>query len=244
MATFLQFPKDGGPHSESSVGQALAGLVPRGTDGMPKTGMLTAPTVAAVAASWKAEVGRFVHVHHNAGAIQLSGLSGSEQVDIDTAAGIPAGQSRIDRVCWDPVGSELVVVQGTAAVSPVAPSVGAMAPVARVQVKSGDGMVLAGQVSADFVVAAENEPVTRTVAIPLSGATGSAAGAYWRDFSVSFPSPYTEAPHLQATGIFPPESVQFLEIKSVSASGFLGRVIRLGHSTVLAGQVTYTVTEK
>ncbi len=151
MTAFLSFPKDGGPHSGASVGQALAGLVARDTAGMPRVGMLAAPSVDAVAASWKVEVGRFVYVSHTNGAIQFSGLSEAEQVDITPATSIPSGQSRIDRVVWNPVAAQLVYVEGTAAVSPTAPSVGVNAPVARILVQSGDGMVVAARVTADFV---------------------------------------------------------------------------------------------
>lgn len=150
MTAFLSFPKDGGPHSGASVGQALAGLVARDSAGMPRKGMIAAPSVAAVAASWKVEVGRFVYVHHVNGAVQFSGLSEAEQVDITPATEIPAGQARIDRIVWNPTTAALDVLEGTAAASPVAPALGSNAAVARIRVDSGDGMTVAAKVAAEF----------------------------------------------------------------------------------------------
>lgn len=130
---------------------ALAGLIVRDGSGVPRVGMLGAgPSVAAVAAAWKVEVGPFPYVHQVANAIQVSGLSAAEQVDIAPATGIPAGQARIDVVCWDQVAAALTVVQGVPGTSPVVPANGSLAVVARVRVNSGDGMVIAGQVTPAF----------------------------------------------------------------------------------------------
>lgn len=152
MVEFI-FPKDARPHSAEEIGLALAGLVSREPSGLPKVGMLgDGPTVDAVAASWKVEIGRFVYVHQSDGAVQLSGMSASTQLDITSAVGMPAGNSRIDRVCWNPTTGQLIVVEGVAASSPAAPSIGVNAPVARVTVKYGDGMVIGAQVVSEFVV--------------------------------------------------------------------------------------------
>ncbi len=152
MTAFLSFPKDGGPHSGASVGQALAGLVARDGAGMPRAGMLAAPSVEAVAASWKVQVGRFVCVSHTNGAVQFSGLSEAEQVNITPATAIPAGQARIDRVAWDTATSQLEYVEGTAAASPTAPPLGGLAPLLRVRVDSGDGMTITGKIVVEYEV--------------------------------------------------------------------------------------------
>lgn len=246
MTAFPEFPADGHAFSAAEVGQALAGLIKRDSAGMPVPGMLTVPSVAAVASTWKVQIGRFVHVRSVSGSVRFSGLSASEQVDIVSAAGISAGQARIDLIVWDPVAAALSVVQGTAAASPVAPSPGAFVPVATVRVQSGDGAVIAGQVTPVYVSTSlvSAGSITETVPITLAGATGGAAGFYWRSFSVTFPTPFDAPPHLVTTGVFPAEAIQFEEITQVTATGFTGRVIRVAHATVLPGQVTYTATEK
>lgn len=150
MTAFEKFPKDGFAYSAAEVGLALAGLVQRSA-GVPKVGMLVAPSVSAVAASWKVQVGEFWYVSQVNGAVAFSGLSAAEQVDIEPATDIPAGQSRIDRVCWDHAAEALTVVEGIPAVSPAIPATGGLAPVARVLVQSGDGMVVEARVTPDFV---------------------------------------------------------------------------------------------
>lgn len=170
MSTFVGFPQSGHSFSASEVGLALAGLIVRDGD-VPKVGFLgVGPTVAAVAASWKVEVGRCVYVHQVAGAVQFSGVSSPEQVDIAPSTGIPAGQARIDLVVWNPNTASLLVVQGTPAVSPVVPSSGSV-PVARVLVASGDGMVVAGQVSPVFVTTSVvgADPVAQSYSPVVSG---------------------------------------------------------------------------
>lgn len=247
MTAFVGFPQDGHEFSAEEVGLALAGLIVRDS-GVPRVGMLGAgPDVAAVAASWKVEVGVFAYVHQGDGAIQISGLSEAEQVDIESAVGIPGGQSRIDRICWDPVDAELVVLQGTPAASPVAPAAGAYASVARVLVTSGDGMVISGKVTPDFSVTAlvtAEEVVRRTVPVTLTGSPSWNGVLSWQGFSVVFPAPFAAAPHLEATGVFPAEAVQTMQIIQVTAAGFTGRVLRFGHAVPLGGQVTYTAAEK
>lgn len=177
MTAFTGFPRDGYAFSAAEVGLALSGLVAREVSGVPRVGMLgRGPAVAAVAAAWKVQVGRFVYVHQVGGAVQFSGLSAAEQVDIVPAVGMLAGQSRIDVVCWDPASAVLSVVTGTAAVSPVSPSVGALAEVARVLVLSTDGMVIAGRVTPVYALSALSsaDGDTGWVSPPVSEGTGRA----------------------------------------------------------------------
>lgn len=141
MAVFPKFPKDDFDHSSTDVGQSLAGLIARDANGLPRVGFISAPTVAPVSGAWKVRVGRCVYVSHSSGAVQFSGLSGSEDVTVGSSAGIPSGQSRIDLIVWDTSLERLVVVPGTAATSPSAPSAGGRAPVARVTVAAGDAQV-------------------------------------------------------------------------------------------------------
>ena len=245
MATFFPFPKDGGPHSRVSVGQALAGLVARDDEGLPRVGMLAVPDVSAVASSWLVEVGRFVHVHHDDGAVQFTGLSDSEQVEVTSAADIPAGQARIDRIGWDASASELVVLEGVVSASPVAPGLGALYPVAQVRVDSGDGMLSVVKVSPEFVRTHGDASVFRgSQSLVLSGAVGSAGGNSWRSFvSVPFGRTFSKPPHLDVSAVFPSASVSFLEVTSVTTTGFSGRVVRIAHPTPVAGVVHWTATE-
>lgn len=151
MTAFVGWPSDGHPFSADEVGRAMSGFVVRDASGVPRTGMLgVGPAVSAVPASWKVEVPAFVYVHQVAGAIQLSGLSSAEQVDIAPSTGIPAGQSRIDAVCWDPLAAALAVVKGTPAVTPLVPSIGSRGRVGEVRVTAGDGMVIGEQVEPVF----------------------------------------------------------------------------------------------
>lgn len=152
VMSFPTFPKDAYDFSSADVGQALAGLVARDGAGMPVEGMLAAPKVAAVPSSWKARVGRFVHVSHVSGAVRFSGVKADTDVDIAPATGIPAGQARIDRIAWDVSAEALTVLTGTAATSPVAPALGSLKPVARVRVDAGDGMVVDSKVTPEFSV--------------------------------------------------------------------------------------------
>lgn len=163
VMSFPTFPKDAYDFSSADVGQALAGLIARDSAGMPVEGMLAAPTVGAVPSSWKARVGRFVHVSHVSGAVRFSGVKADTDVDITPATGIPAGQARIDRIGWDVTAEALTVLTGTAATSPVAPSLGALKPVAQVRVDAGDGMLVASKVTSEF---------TQT------GLAGAAGGTY------------------------------------------------------------------
>lgn len=153
MTSFKEWPSDGGPHTSDSIGQADAGLVARDASGNPISGMLAPPTITAVTGAWKVQVGRFVYLRNVAGGARRSGLSAAEQVDIANAAGIPAGQSRIDLIVWDAVSAALSVVTGTPAASPSVPTT-VFVPVARVLVKSGDAQVIPAQITPVFVKAA------------------------------------------------------------------------------------------
>lgn len=249
MVAFVGFPQDEYEFSAADVGLALAGMVARESNGDPTVGVLgPGATASAVAASWKVEIDRFVYVHQVSGAVQFSGISSPEQLDITPATGIPSGQARIDLVCWNPVEAELVILEGTVSATPVAPSAGGFAPIATVRVNNGDGMVIGGQVAAAFEQASlvgSRKSETRTVSLTLAGGSGSGAFGAWRDFTtVTFAEPFAEAPHLEVTAVFPSEAVQTMQITSVSATGFTVRGIRFGHVTVLAGSLTYTATEK
>lgn len=152
MTAFVGFPQDVHEFTADEVGKALSGLVARESSGLPRVGMLgTGPKVAAVPAAWKVSVAPFVYVDQVSGAIQLSGMSAEEELDIVPASGdVPSGQARIDAIGWDPVDAELVVVKGTPATSPAIPSLGGLASVGRVRVNAGDGMVIAARVTQNF----------------------------------------------------------------------------------------------
>lgn len=153
MTSYKEWPSDGGPHTSDSIGQALAGLVARDSDGNPIEGMIAPPTVTAVGGAWKVQVSRFVYVRDVAGSARFSPLSASEQHDIANASTIPVGQSRIDRVVWDPIAGVLDVVTGVPGASPVLPGIGANKPVARVRVQAGDAQVVQARITPDFDVA-------------------------------------------------------------------------------------------
>lgn len=152
MTTFVGFPQGGHSFSADEVGMALSGLVVRESTGLPRVGVLgRGPVITAVAASWKVQVSPFVYAHQVSGAVQFSGVSTAEQLDILPAAGnIPVGQKRIDLVVWNPVTAALSVVTGTPAVSPVAPSHGATALLAQLLVEATDGMVLSERLQVAF----------------------------------------------------------------------------------------------
>lgn len=148
---FVGFPQDVHSFSAAEVGAALAGLLVREPSGLPRTGMLgKGPKLTAVPASWKVEASPFVYAHTANGGTQWSGETDPVQKDIAPAASIPAGQARIDVVAWNPVTAALSVVQGTAAASPVVPSVGALVAVGEVRVNAGDGMVIQAQITPKF----------------------------------------------------------------------------------------------
>ena len=151
MAAFEEFPRDADAISAENAGLALAGFLARDSAGAPMPGMLAAPKLSAVASAWKVQVGAFVYARVVNAAAYLGGISAAVQVDIVPAAGdVPTGQSRIDRIVWDPATAALSVVKGTPAASPAVPSAGGKVPVARVRVDAGDGMVIASKVTRDF----------------------------------------------------------------------------------------------
>lgn len=246
MTSFHSFPSDGGPHDADSIGQALAGLIRR-ESGVPKVGMLQPPTVAGVGSSWKVQIGRFVYLHQVDGAVELSGLSEAEQVDIASASGIPAGQARIDRVCWNRATSKLVVLTGTVAASPSAPAAGGLASVATVRVNSGDGMVVAARVAADFVttelVGSADVQKGRATLSGVGGTQGAAGGASWVTCStINFPTPFNAPPQLVASAVFPADAVEFMQLMQVTATGFTCRIVRIAHSVPVGGTVSYIAT--
>lgn len=182
MTAFMGFPQDGHAFSAAEVGQALSGLVVRESTGIPRTGMIGAgPSVTAAPASWKVQVSPFTYVHQVSGAVQFSGLSAAEQVDILPAAGsVPTGQARVDVVCWDPAAAELLVVEGAPAVSPTTPTTGLLARIATVRVNAGDGMVVAGQVAPVFQFA---DRVTGALPTAVPGYSIGASTSLERDSS-------------------------------------------------------------
>lgn len=197
MTGFPEWPQDDYDFSAAEVGQAMAGLVVRDAAGFPVEGMLAEVPAAAVPGAWKVEVGRFVYVRNVLGSARFSGLSGAEQVDVTNAAALTSGQSRIDRIAWNPIISELVYVQGVPGASPAVPSIGGNAPVLRVLVQAGDGMVVAARVTSDAVLvglAREQRPIATSTIVHYLGvsnvstiivATGLTPVDYPRVLSVS-----------------------------------------------------------
>lgn len=147
MTSFRKWPSDGGPHTSESIGAALAGLIRRDSNGLPVPGVLGPLFVTAVPTSWQVEVSPFTYVVRAGSGIQLSGLSAAEQVDIEPATGIPAGQGRIDLVAWDTAADQLVVIPGAVSASPVVPAYGGLEPVATVRVNSGDGSAIQSRIA-------------------------------------------------------------------------------------------------
>lgn len=152
MTAVFGFPRDSHTYSADEVGRALAGLFSRDSSGVPRSGMLdSGPLAEAVPGTWRVRVSEFTYVHEVARAIQLSGLSSAEEVEITPATGsVPVGQARIDLIGWDPVEAELVLIEGTPAADPVAPEDASVAEVVTVRVNSGDGAVIAGRIEKVF----------------------------------------------------------------------------------------------
>lgn len=237
MVAFVGFPKDGHVFSASEVGLALAGFIAREPSGLPRVGMLgDGPTFRAVPASWKVELDEFVYAHQVAGALQLSGISSEAQVDITPAVGdIPAGQARIDVLCWSPTAAELTVVEGVPATSPQVPATGALAPVLRVRVNAGDSMVINGQITPVFaksLLAAASAPLQQSgwADHPSGGAT-LVAGLHrsTQNYSVAFPTPFDAVPNLQATASAGGAQVaQWVQVFGLTRFGFSWRIISVG----------------
>lgn len=245
MTAFPEFPQNGHEFSAAEVGEALAGLILRDGAGVPVPGVLGGVTVTAVPTAWKIEVSPFTYVRAVGDGVGMSGLSAAEQHDIASAVGIPAGHARIDLVCWDPVGSSVIVVEGAVSATPAAPFDGGLVRLATVRVNSGDGAVIAGQVGHVFDVTALAGAGDVTVPAQL---TGASSWSGWFSFQpivdVVFPKPFKGVPNLQATGNFSGEAVQQFQVTNVTPTGFSGRVIRLGHATPIAGTITYRASEK
>lgn len=217
MATFSGFPRDSYAFSADEVGRALAGLVRRDGAGLPVPGVLgDGPKVTTVGSSWKVEVSPFMFVQRVAEAVRFSGVSTPEQVDIGTAATIPAGQSRIDLIVWDADAAALVVIPGVPAVTPAVPSDGGMAAVATVRVKAGDGMVIAGQIATVFTRTglAGGERVDKGVIAARS--VGKYSGT---SVQVTFEAGrFSAPPNVQAT-INGPSVHATLSVTNVTATG-------------------------
>lgn len=199
MTTFYGFPQNDHSYSADEVGRALAGLVQR-EGGVPKVGALAmAPEVSAVPSAWKIQVGVFTYVHQELGAVQFSGVSASEQLDIEPASSIPVGQSRIDLLCWDPENAALSVIEGDPSVSPEAPDSGSLAPIAEVRVVSGDGAVIQGQIVLvmDVTGLASGKSSSIAGVVPPSHVAGRTTVIT----QVSFPAGSFDAPPVVVTGV-------------------------------------------
>lgn len=169
MTAFPKFPQDGHDFSANEVGDALAGLFQRDENGAPVAGFLGAPQVTAVPSSWNVQVAPFMHVIKvGSGGVALSGLSAAEQITLDSAAGIPGGQARIDVICWDTDDSELVVVKGTPAAVPVVPSMVGLETIADVRIQAGDSRVMDERIELAFWE-------TRLASTQFAGVTGEVA---------------------------------------------------------------------
>lgn len=150
MATYGMFPRDGHEFSAAEVAKALGGLIQRDEDGIPVSGFIGSPSVSVVPSTWNLLVGPLAHVSENDGGVAFSGISSDEMVTVDSATGIPAGQSRRDVVCWDVDAAELIVVKGTPGLVPEVPDTDDLAPIADVLVKAGDSMLIGAQVELGF----------------------------------------------------------------------------------------------
>lgn len=196
MATYEEWPRDSHDFTAAEVGEAHAGLFRRLVNGTPREGVLGAPYITAVPSSWKVSVPPFTYVRVSGGAVYLSGVSATEEVDINTAAGIPSGQARRDLICWDREAAELVYIAGTPAASPSLPSDGGLPRLAEVRVNSGDASTIAGQVSNEYAIAAlVNGPIPQkgTVSkrnVPKGGVV---------NVLVTFDPPFDVTPNVQAT---------------------------------------------
>lgn len=227
MTTFKTWPSDGGPHTSDSIGQALAGFIARDGSGNPVEGMLGAPVVSAVAGAWKVQVGRFVYVRNVSGSARLNGLSAAEQVNIDSSASIPAGQSRIDVVIWDAVAESLSVAKGTPAATPVAPSTSGYVPIAQVQVNSGDAQVVSGQITTVFT---RSRLAGGAVAVGTVSKRSVVAGGA-TSVAVTFPAGmFSEPPNVQATVLGSMRDVN-VSVDDITATGC---TITLGSNSIVA----------
>lgn len=230
MVAFVGFPRDGHEYSGTEVGLALSGFIERTSNGLPKTGMLgVAPNVTAVGSSWRCRVDRFVYVHQVDGAIQLSGISTPEEVEITPAVeNIPAGQTRIDRIAWDPDAAELVVIEGTPAASPATPGLSGFAPVGTVRVNAGDGQTVGSQVTKNGAVTNFPGREVRVAQGTVSKRAVKAGGV--TNVKVNFPAGrFTKAPNVQVTPWGDARDTG-AHVDAISASGC---TIRLGSTSTV-----------
>lgn len=234
MTGFPEFPKGGHAFSADEAGTAFAGLIRRDAAGMPVPGMLAAPKITAVAAAWKVQVGPFAYARRIAAAVGFSGLSAADQVDIVSSATIPAGQARIDRVCWNAVDSSLVVIAGTPATSPVPPADGGLVRVLLVRVNAGDGSVIQGQITPEFEktgLAGESQDVWGMI----SRRSVVAGGATYVD--VAFPPGSFTSPPLVMISQLEGSRDTGVSVESITKDGFRAM---LGSMSVVSRQVGAT----
>lgn len=196
MSTYEEWPRDGHDFTAAEVGEAHAGLFRRYLTGEPREGVLGDPYITAVPSAWKVKVPPFTYVRVSAGAVYMSGVSATEEVDVTSAAGIPSGQARRDLICWDREAAALVYLAGTPGTDPSLPSDGGLPRLAEVRVNAGDAAVLPAQVTHAYAPAAlVNGPIPQkgTVAkrtIPKGGVV---------NVPVAFVPPFDRDPNVQVT---------------------------------------------
>lgn len=198
MTTFTGFPRNDHSFSAFEVGEALAGLIIRDEDGLPLEGIIREPRVTAVAAAWRVKVWPFTHVARVGNGVRFSGVSAAEEIEITSSAGIPAGQARIDVVCWDAEAFELVVIPGVVSASPSPPDVENLVSLADVRVNAGDGSVVASRIELGFFQTFLAVEDTQVVVKGTVSARSVAAGGTTK-VNVSFGGAFEGAPNVQAT---------------------------------------------
>lgn len=121
MTKVISFPDDGYAYSGAEAGEALAALIQRDADGVPREGILPSrQQLISGRSDWFVDVAPFLAVSVVDHAILLGGVSEDEQVEIEEP---PVSGGRIDRVVWDGSTSSLNVIGGAPGASPVAPSI-------------------------------------------------------------------------------------------------------------------------
>lgn len=246
MSTFKGFPQSGYPYSAGEAGRVFAALIAKNADGTPKGGVLgvAEPLVTAVAGAWKVQVRRFPFVQAVGDGVEISGVDAPEQHNIASAAGIAAGQGRIDVVTWNAVTSQIGVVQGAVSASPAAPDTPGVARLATVRVDAGDASVQAAKitdVATRTQLAASAAPASGVVAsgefVPaLAGAPGASGGTGYQDLvPVVFDAALPSIPKIRLMPTTPWGYVQWYQVTSVSTTGFALRAIRLGTQPAVAG---------
>lgn len=232
MAKITGWPRDSYAFHADELSDTFAGLVRRDGAGLPVDGVLGDVQIEAVDSSWQVAVSPFLYVERVGTGVRWSGESAVEHVDITPAAGnIPAGEARIDLVCWDTTEPELVVVDGTPAVSPVPPSDGGLVPFAQVRVNAGDGQTIQGQVSkvAGLTGLVTQARVAQGVVAKRNVGRGNVAVV-----AVSFPPGlFTSVPNVQVTTLSSTRIANAI-VDDVSVSGC---TIRLVNSGSVAGSM-------